>query len=53
VRAVGICFNTSGLEKEQAQQLCLRTEDELGLPCTDPIAFGVEALIDKLLCRED
>ena len=24
----------------------------LGLPCTDPMAFGVEAIIDNLLCVE-
>ncbi len=52
VRAVGICLNTSGLAPEQARDLCLITEAALGLPCTDPIAFGVDALIDELLCIE-
>lgn len=50
VRAVGICLNTSGFDRDDALRLCARTEDELGLPCTDPIAFGVEAIIDTLLC---
>jgi hypothetical protein len=32
-------------------RLCAETsEDRLGLPCTDPIAFGVEPIIDLLLC---
>jgi uncharacterized NAD-dependent epimerase/dehydratase family protein len=50
VRAAGICLNTSAMEREAALRLCARTEDQLGLPCTDPIAFGVETIIDRLLC---
>jgi uncharacterized NAD-dependent epimerase/dehydratase family protein len=50
VRAVGICLNTSALDRQAAQRLCGRIEDQLGLPCTDPMAFGVEAIIDELLC---
>ena len=50
VRAVGICLNTSAMDPDAALRLCARTEDQLGLPCTDPIAFGVEAIIDRMLC---
>lgn len=50
VRAVGICLNTSAMEAAAAHRLCRETEDLLGLPCTDPIAFGVETLVDELLC---
>ena len=50
VRAVGICLNTSGIEPDSARHLCAATQDRLGLPCTDPIAFGVETIIDQLLC---
>ena len=50
VRAVGVCLNTSALEAQAAQRLCGRLADQLGLPCTDPMAFGVEAIIDELLC---
>ncbi|RYY25464.1 MAG: DUF1611 domain-containing protein [Sphingomonadales bacterium] len=52
VRAVGVCLNTSGLAPEQARELCHITEAALGLPCTDPIAFGVDTIIDELLCLE-
>jgi uncharacterized NAD-dependent epimerase/dehydratase family protein len=52
VRAVGVCLNTSKLDSSEAAALCARTEDQLGLPCTDPVAFGVEAIIDRLLCVE-
>lgn len=50
VRVVGICLNTSKLDPAEARAVCARTEDELGLPCTDPMAFGVEAIIDNLTC---
>jgi len=50
VRAAGICLNTSAMDPDAALRLCARIEDQLGLPCTDPIAFGVEAIIDRLLC---
>jgi uncharacterized NAD-dependent epimerase/dehydratase family protein len=52
VRAVGICLNSSGMERETALRLCAVTEERLGLPCTDPIAFGVESVLDRLLCHE-
>jgi uncharacterized NAD-dependent epimerase/dehydratase family protein len=50
VRAVGVCLNTSTMDPSAAQALCRRTEDRIGLPCTDPMAFGVEAILDELLC---
>jgi uncharacterized NAD-dependent epimerase/dehydratase family protein len=52
VRAVGVCLNTSRMEADEARALCRQIENALGLPCTDPIAFGVEAIIDELLCTE-
>lgn len=48
VRAVGVCLNTSGMDAETARGLFKSTEDELGLPCTDPVAFGVDPILDKL-----
>ena len=50
VRAAGICLNTSAMDRDSALRLCAGMEDQLGLPCTDPIAFGVEPIIDRLLC---
>jgi uncharacterized NAD-dependent epimerase/dehydratase family protein len=52
VRAVGICLNTAGLDPGEARRLCDRTADRLGLPATDPIAFGADLLVDELLCPE-
>lgn len=48
VEAVGVCLNTSAMDSDAARKLFEATEDELGLPCTDPIAFGVGPIIDKL-----
>ena len=48
VQAVGICLNTSGLEPDAGRRLCASTADHLGLPCTDPVAFGVKSIIDQL-----
>ena len=50
VRAVGVCLNTSALAEDEAERLCRRTEDELSLPCTDPMRFGVQPILDELLC---
>ena len=52
VRAAGICLNTSGLAPDEARRLCDRVADRLGLPCTDPVAFGVGPIIDELLCLD-
>ena len=49
VRAVGVCLNTSRLDREEASSLCAKISDELGLPCTDPMVFGVETILDELL----
>ena len=48
--AVGICLNTSAMEPAAARRLCETTEDRLELPCTDPLAFGVESILDQLPC---
>ena len=50
VRAVGICLNTSAMEPTEARRLCAATEDRLQLPCSDPMAFGVETILDQILC---
>lgn len=50
VRAVGICLNTSDVDEAAAVALCEATGNALGLPCTDPVRFGVDAIIDELLC---
>lgn len=51
VQAAGVCLNTSAMDPEAARRLCAETEKRLGLPCTDPHAFGVETILDRLLCH--
>jgi len=50
VRAVGVCLNTSGVDAAAARRLCERTEDLTHLPCTDPIRFGIDPIVEQLLC---
>lgn len=48
VRAVGISLNTAALDEAEAKALCEETEAAMGLPTTDPMRFGVDAILDKL-----
>jgi uncharacterized NAD-dependent epimerase/dehydratase family protein len=52
VRAAGVCLNTSAMEEDAARRLCAVTAAQLDLPCTDPHRFGVEPILDHLLCLE-
>jgi uncharacterized NAD-dependent epimerase/dehydratase family protein len=49
VRFVGVSLNTSKLDDAAAAEAAGRVEEELGLPCFDPLRFGVEAVVDQLL----
>ncbi|MBL8269106.1 NAD-dependent epimerase/dehydratase family protein, partial [Steroidobacter sp.] len=49
VVAVGIALNTSKLDPIVARRLCEQVEDELDLPCEDPIAMGVGKIVGRLL----
>jgi uncharacterized NAD-dependent epimerase/dehydratase family protein len=48
-QVVGISLNTSHLDDASAQALVVQTAAETGLPCSDPIRFGVEPLVNYLL----
>jgi uncharacterized NAD-dependent epimerase/dehydratase family protein len=48
-RAVGIAVNTSKLSAHAATVYVAAVEKELGLPCTDPVRFGVASIVDRLL----
>ncbi|MGQ0660500.1 N-acetyltransferase DgcN [Sphingosinicella sp.] len=52
VRAVGICLNTSAMDPETAPRFCAVVEAQMELPCTDPVRFGADSVIDHLLCFE-
>lgn len=48
IRAVGIAVNTESLSEPQARTLLREAEAAHGLPATDPVRFGVEAILDRL-----
>ncbi len=47
-RVTGFAFNTSKLDEAEARRVLRETEDAFGLPTTDPVRFGVAALVDAL-----
>ncbi|PEQ14336.1 EBNA-1 nuclear protein [Novosphingobium sp. PC22D] len=50
VRAVGVCLNTSTLDESAGLAICAEVSATLGLPCTDPMRFGLDTIVDELLC---
>lgn len=50
-RAVGVALNTSTMAQDDAVAMCAQVGAELGLPCTDPYRFGVDAILDYLLAE--
>lgn len=48
IRPVGIAVNTSALDEGQARDLLESTAEELGLPASDPVRFGVSNIVDRL-----
>ncbi|MBW4626157.1 MAG: DUF1611 domain-containing protein [Brasilonema octagenarum HA4186-MV1] len=49
VPVVGISLNTKNLDESQALDAVAQTETETGIPCTDPIRFGVDKLLNALM----
>lgn len=48
-RFVGISLNTSALDQEIAEDLAAALEREHGLPCFDPLRFGLESAIERMM----
>jgi uncharacterized NAD-dependent epimerase/dehydratase family protein len=49
IRPVGIAVNTQALAEDEARALLDGLAAEYGLPATDPVRFGVEALVDRIV----
>ncbi len=48
VRCIGVAVNTSVLAPSEAKRYLAGIEEELSLPCVDPLTTGVAALVDRL-----
>lgn len=51
-KVVGIALNTGHLSEIEAKTMIARTQEETGLPCTDPIRFGADLLLSAVLGSE-
>ena len=49
VSVAAVALNTANLEEEEAKQAISQTQAETGLPCTDPIRFGADVLLDAII----
>lgn len=49
VSVVAIALNTAHLDAPSAQLAIAQTQAETGLPCSDPVRFGAEALLDAVM----
>lgn len=51
IRCVGVSLNTSRLPERERAAACQRLGDEVGFPCSDPVAMGMQCIADQLLTR--
>lgn len=49
IRPVGIAVNTEALDADAARAVIAMIERDYQLPTSDPIRFGMEAIVDRLL----
>ena len=48
IRPVGIAINTQALAEDAARACCAEVEAAHGLPTTDPVRFGVRAIVERV-----
>jgi uncharacterized NAD-dependent epimerase/dehydratase family protein len=48
-RIAAIALNTAHLNDQDAEQAIEQTQIETGIPCTDPVRFGADLLLDAIL----
>ncbi len=48
IRCVGIAVNTAALDDDEALAYLAKVGEKHGLPATDPVRYGMEAVVDKV-----
>lgn len=48
-RVVAIALNTRDLNEEKAREAIAQIQEETALPCTDPVRFGADLLLDAVV----
>jgi uncharacterized NAD-dependent epimerase/dehydratase family protein len=48
-RFVGISLNTNNMDEDEAHALAAETSGQMGLPVFDPMRFGIEAVVERIL----
>jgi len=51
IRPVGIAINTQALGEDEARAVLAAAAREHSLPATDPVRFGVQAIVDRLVAE--
>lgn len=49
IRCTGLSVNTAALAEDDARRLLAEISDSHGLPAVDPVRFGVDPLVDRLM----
>jgi uncharacterized NAD-dependent epimerase/dehydratase family protein len=49
IRPVGIAINTQALGEHEARAVLAAASQDHHLPATDPVRFGVQGIVDRLL----
>lgn len=48
IQCIGIAVNTSALDDDEALAFLAKVGEKHGLPATDPVRYGMEAIVDKV-----
>lgn len=51
-RVAAIALNTHHLDEPAAREAIAQVQEEAGLPCTDPVRFGADILLDAVMNAE-
>lgn len=52
-KVIGVCLNTAALDAEEALRQTSKIEDELNLPCCDPVRHSADRIFDALVQHKE